>query len=83
LRQKGDYYIKITVFSGSHKGKKGNTLSMVEEFLNGAEEAGADAENIILAEKNIRYAKENSNAGSRRRENVLSTMIWTTYFPVS
>ncbi len=46
--------MKITVFSGSHKGKNGNTLSMVEEFLNGAEEAGADTENIILAEKNIR-----------------------------
>ena len=47
----------MTVFSGSHKGKKGNTLSMVEEFLNGAEEAGAETENIILAEKNIRYCK--------------------------
>lgn len=49
--------MKITVFSGSHKGKNGNTLSMVEEFLHGAEEAGADTENIILAEKNIRYCK--------------------------
>jgi multimeric flavodoxin WrbA len=49
--------MKITVFSGSHKGREGNTLIMVEEFLNGVEEAGAETENIILAEKNIRYCK--------------------------
>lgn len=49
--------MKITVFSGSHKGREGNTLIMVEEFLKGAEEAGAVTENIILAEKDIRYCK--------------------------
>jgi multimeric flavodoxin WrbA len=49
--------MKITVFSGSHKGREGNTLIMVEEFLKGAEEAGAETENIILAEKNIEYCK--------------------------
>jgi multimeric flavodoxin WrbA len=49
--------MKITVFSGSHKGREGNTLFMVEEFLKGAEEAGAKTENIFLAEKNIRYCK--------------------------
>jgi len=49
--------MKITVFSGSHKGREGNTLIMVEEFLKGAEEAGAETENIILAEKNIMYCK--------------------------
>lgn len=46
--------MKITVFSGSHKGREGNTLIMVEEFLKGAEEAGAETENIILAGKDIR-----------------------------
>jgi multimeric flavodoxin WrbA len=49
--------MKITVFSGSHKGREGNTLIMVEEFLKGAEEAGAETENIILAEKKIRYCR--------------------------
>jgi len=49
--------MKITAFSGSHKGREGNTLLMVEEFLKGAEEAGAETENIILAEKNILYCK--------------------------
>lgn len=49
--------MKVTVFSGSHKGREGNTLIMVEEFLKGAEEAGAETENVILAEKNIRYCK--------------------------
>lgn len=47
--------MKVTVFSGSHKGREGNTLLMVEEFLKGAEEAGAEIENIILAEKDIRH----------------------------
>jgi len=49
--------MKVTVFSGSHKGREGNTLIMVEEFLKGAEEAGAETENIILVEKNIRYCR--------------------------
>ena len=49
--------MKISVFSGSHKGREGNTLIMVEEFLKGAEEAGAETENIILTEKDIKYCK--------------------------
>ncbi len=49
--------MKVTVFSGSHKGREGNTLIMVDEFLKGVEEAGAETENIILAEKKIRYCR--------------------------
>jgi multimeric flavodoxin WrbA len=47
----------MTVFSGSHKGRESNTLIMVEEFLKGAEEAGAETETIILSEKDIKYCK--------------------------
>lgn len=49
--------MKITVFSGSHKGRGGNTLHMAEEFLKGAEEAGAETETVVLAEKKIGYCK--------------------------
>jgi putative ABC transport system permease protein len=37
----GDSHMKITVFSRNHKGREGNIHIMVEEFLKGAEEAGA------------------------------------------
>jgi len=46
--------LKIVAVNGSHKGKNGNTDTMVSAFLKGAREAGAETLNIFLAGKEIR-----------------------------
>jgi multimeric flavodoxin WrbA len=46
--------MKVTIFNGSPRGKKGNTHLMVKEFSKGAELGRAEVENVFLAKKKIR-----------------------------
>jgi putative NADPH-quinone reductase/putative sterol carrier protein len=47
--------MKILVVNGSPRGAKGNTEVLVEAFLEGAREAGAEAETVYLNEKKINH----------------------------
>jgi multimeric flavodoxin WrbA len=47
--------MKITVFNGSPRGKRGTTNVLVEAFLSGASAAGAETENIFLVKKEIKH----------------------------
>jgi multimeric flavodoxin WrbA len=49
--------MKIVAINGSHTGKAGNTDIMVTAFLKGAQSAGAETVNILLAEMEIKYCR--------------------------
>lgn len=47
--------MKITAFNGSPRAEKSNTQAMLEPFLEGAREAGAQTETVFLAKKSIHH----------------------------
>jgi hypothetical protein len=49
--------MKITAFNGSPWGEQGHTHVMIQEFLNGASEAGAKVEIIDLCDHDIKICK--------------------------
>ncbi len=49
--------MKVAVINGSPKGREGNTAVMVDSFLKGAADAGAETAHIFLAEKEIRHCR--------------------------
>lgn len=47
--------MKITVFNSSPHSERGNTQVMVEAFLEGTRQAGAETEEVFLAKKTIKH----------------------------
>ena len=49
--------MKVTVFNGSPRGRRSNSHQIVEPLLEGAKQAGAQAEEVFLIEKDIKYCR--------------------------
>ncbi|HEY3376497.1 MAG TPA: NAD(P)H-dependent oxidoreductase [Armatimonadota bacterium] len=47
--------MKILVLNGSPRGRRGNTEILAQAFLEGAREAGAQAETVYLSEKTVQH----------------------------
>lgn len=50
-------YMKIAAINGSPRGKSSNTHSMVSAFLQGAQAAGAETLQIMLADKEVKHCQ--------------------------
>jgi FMN-dependent NADH-azoreductase len=55
--EKKGIVMKVTIFNGSPRGRKGNTHIMVKEFSKGVEQAGAEVENIFLVKQKIQACR--------------------------
>ena len=51
----GGFDMKIAIFNGSPKGKRGNTHVMVESLIQGLEQGGAQVEYVFLNKKEIKH----------------------------
>ncbi len=49
--------VKMTAFNGSPRGRNSNSHRIVEPLLEGAREAGAQAEEVFLIEKDVRHCR--------------------------
>lgn len=49
--------MKITVFNGSPRGRQSNSHRIIEPLLQGAREAGAQAEEVFLIEKDVKQCR--------------------------
>jgi len=49
--------MKVLAFSGSPRMKKGATDLILQHFMTGAEQAGAETETVYVAEQNIKYCE--------------------------
>lgn len=67
--------MKFVIFNGSPAGKNNATNRIGKAFLSGAEQAGAEIENVFLTEKKIAYCQGCFSCWFKTPANVLSKTI--------